>query len=141
VDSDAPFLAAAPAPSNSFNLIFKVYCINIFFLISVSLAARAQGGSHVCSVGARTHAFSTAGSACNELANRRRNSFPCKYMPSVLESADLRGYDLLHSSESGPVKGVMAPSQAEDETVWSFHESRSTFPLAANLVSGIVSNA
>ena len=34
------------------------------------------------------------------------------FMPSALESFDLRGYDLIVSSESGPAKGVLAPSTA-----------------------------
>src|SRR3979490_575295 len=34
------------------------------------------------------------------------------FMPSALESLDLRGYDLIISSESGPAKGVLAPSAA-----------------------------
>jgi glycosyltransferase involved in cell wall biosynthesis len=33
-------------------------------------------------------------------------------MPMALESLDLRGYDLVVSSESGPAKGVLAPSTA-----------------------------
>ena len=33
-------------------------------------------------------------------------------MPIALESFDLRGYDLIISSESGPAKGVLAPSSA-----------------------------
>jgi glycosyltransferase involved in cell wall biosynthesis len=33
-------------------------------------------------------------------------------MPSALESFDLRGYDRVVSSESGPAKGVLAPSHA-----------------------------
>ena len=33
-------------------------------------------------------------------------------MPIALESFDLRGYDLVISSESGPAKGVLAPSTA-----------------------------
>src|SRR5579862_217988 len=33
-------------------------------------------------------------------------------MPLALESFDLRGYDLIVSSESGPAKGVIAPSAA-----------------------------
>jgi glycosyltransferase involved in cell wall biosynthesis len=33
-------------------------------------------------------------------------------MPMALESFDLRGYDLIISSESGPAKGVVAPSTA-----------------------------
>jgi glycosyltransferase involved in cell wall biosynthesis len=33
-------------------------------------------------------------------------------MPMALESFDLRGYDLIVSSESGPAKGVIAPSNA-----------------------------
>ncbi len=33
-------------------------------------------------------------------------------MPMALESFDLRGYDLIVSSESGPAKGVLAPSAA-----------------------------
>jgi len=34
------------------------------------------------------------------------------FMPSALESFDLRGYDLIISSESGPAKGVLTPSTA-----------------------------
>ncbi len=34
------------------------------------------------------------------------------WMPMALESFDLRGYDLIVSSESGPAKGVIAPSNA-----------------------------
>src|SRR6476469_10562700 len=33
-------------------------------------------------------------------------------MPMALESFDLRGYDLVISSESGPAKGVLVPSSA-----------------------------
>lgn len=34
------------------------------------------------------------------------------FMPMALESFDLRGYDLVISSESGPAKGVLVPSTA-----------------------------
>ena len=33
-------------------------------------------------------------------------------MPLVLEQLDLREYDLIVSSESGPAKGIIAPSNA-----------------------------
>src|ERR1700676_5580899 len=33
-------------------------------------------------------------------------------MPMAIESLDLRGYDLVVSSESGPAKGVLVPSSA-----------------------------
>src|SRR5687767_9620198 len=33
-------------------------------------------------------------------------------MPMALEQIDLRGYDLVVSSESGPAKGVIAPADA-----------------------------
>src|SRR5258707_8577975 len=33
-------------------------------------------------------------------------------MPLALEQVDLRGYDLIISSESGPSKGIIAPSEA-----------------------------
>jgi len=33
-------------------------------------------------------------------------------MPMALEQLDLRGYDLIISSESGPAKGIIAPSDA-----------------------------
>src|ERR1700675_3817027 len=33
-------------------------------------------------------------------------------MPMALENLDLRGYDLVVSSESGPAKGVLVPSSA-----------------------------
>src|SRR5579871_4333666 len=36
-------------------------------------------------------------------------------MPMALESFDLRGYDLVVSSESGPAKGVILPSTRSEE--------------------------
>ena len=44
------------------------------------------------------------------LRKRYRSLLPL--MPMALESFDLRGYDLVVSSESGPAKGVIAPSTA-----------------------------
>jgi glycosyltransferase involved in cell wall biosynthesis len=46
----------------------------------------------------------------NPLRRWHRSLLPL--MPSALESFDLRGYDLVISSESGPAKGVLAPSTA-----------------------------
>jgi len=46
----------------------------------------------------------------NPLRRCYRSLLP--FMPSALESFDLRGYDLVISSESGPAKGVLAPSTA-----------------------------
>jgi glycosyltransferase involved in cell wall biosynthesis len=46
----------------------------------------------------------------NPLRRFHRSLLP--FMPSALESFDLRGYDLVISSESGPAKGVLAPSAA-----------------------------
>ena len=46
----------------------------------------------------------------NPLRRFYRSLLP--FMPSALESFDLRGYDLILSSESGPAKGVLAPSTA-----------------------------
>jgi glycosyltransferase involved in cell wall biosynthesis len=46
----------------------------------------------------------------NPLRRFHRSLLP--FMPSALESFDLRGYDLIISSESGPAKGVLAPSAA-----------------------------
>ncbi len=46
----------------------------------------------------------------NPLRRHYRALLP--WMPSALESFDLRGYDLIVSSESGPAKGVIAPSSA-----------------------------
>lgn len=46
----------------------------------------------------------------NPLKRFHRSLLP--FMPSALESLDLRGYDLVVSSESGPAKGVLAPSSA-----------------------------
>ena len=43
---------------------------------------------------------------------RKRYRSLLPLMPMALESFDLRGYDLIVSSESGPAKGVMAPSTA-----------------------------
>jgi glycosyltransferase involved in cell wall biosynthesis len=46
----------------------------------------------------------------NPLRRHYRSLLPL--MPMALESFDLRGYDLVISSESGPAKGVLAPSTA-----------------------------
>jgi glycosyltransferase involved in cell wall biosynthesis len=46
----------------------------------------------------------------NPLARFHRHTLPL--MPFALESFDLRGYDLVISSESGPAKGVMVSSNA-----------------------------
>jgi glycosyltransferase involved in cell wall biosynthesis len=46
----------------------------------------------------------------NPLRRQYRRLLP--FMPSALESFDLRGYDLVVSSESGPAKGVLAPATA-----------------------------
>jgi glycosyltransferase involved in cell wall biosynthesis len=56
----------------------------------------------------RSHTVSA--SYLNPLRKRHRSLLP--FMPSALESFDLRGYDLVISSESGPAKGVLAPSTA-----------------------------
>jgi glycosyltransferase involved in cell wall biosynthesis len=45
----------------------------------------------------------------NPLRRHYRNLLPM--MPSALESFDLRGYDLVISSESGPAKGVLTQSR------------------------------
>jgi glycosyltransferase involved in cell wall biosynthesis len=44
----------------------------------------------------------------NPLRRHYRKLLPL--MPSALESFDLRGYDLVISSESGPAKGIIAPT-------------------------------
>ena len=49
-----------------------------------------------------------AASFLNPLRRRYRSLLPL--MPMALESFDLRGYDLVVSSESGPAKGVLTPS-------------------------------
>jgi glycosyltransferase involved in cell wall biosynthesis len=49
-------------------------------------------------------------SPLNRLRRWHRSMLPL--MPMALESFDLRGYDLIVSSESGPAKGVIAPSDA-----------------------------
>jgi glycosyltransferase involved in cell wall biosynthesis len=46
----------------------------------------------------------------NPLRRHYRSLLPL--MPMALESFDLRGYDLILSQESGPAKGVLAPSTA-----------------------------
>ena len=46
----------------------------------------------------------------NPLRRHYRSLLPL--MPVALEGFDLRGYDLIVSSESGPAKGVLAPSTA-----------------------------
>jgi glycosyltransferase involved in cell wall biosynthesis len=49
-------------------------------------------------------------SALNSFQRFHRHMLPL--MPAALESLDLRGYDLIISSESGPAKGVITPSRA-----------------------------
>lgn len=49
-------------------------------------------------------------SVLNSFQRFHRHMLPL--MPIALESLDLRGYDLIISSESGPAKGVIAPSRA-----------------------------
>jgi glycosyltransferase involved in cell wall biosynthesis len=56
----------------------------------------------------RSH--SVTASYLNPLRGFHRSMLP--FMPSALESFDLRGYDLVISSESGPAKGVLTPSTA-----------------------------
>ncbi len=56
----------------------------------------------------RRHKITT--SFLNPLRRWHRSLLPL--MPLALESFDLRGYDLIVSSESGPAKGVIAPSTA-----------------------------
>jgi glycosyltransferase involved in cell wall biosynthesis len=46
----------------------------------------------------------------NPMRRWHRNLLPL--MPMALEAFDLRGYDLIVSSESGPAKGVLAPASA-----------------------------
>jgi glycosyltransferase involved in cell wall biosynthesis len=46
----------------------------------------------------------------NPLRRWHRNLLPL--MPAALETLDLRGYDLVVSSESGPAKGVIVPTSA-----------------------------
>src|SRR5437764_2812898 len=54
----------------------------------------------------RRHQIRT--SFLNPLRRAHRSLLPL--MPMALESFDLRGYDLVVSSESGPAKGVITPS-------------------------------
>ena len=56
----------------------------------------------------RRHKITT--SFLNPLRRGYRSLLPL--MPLALESFDLRGYDLVVSSESGPAKGVMTPASA-----------------------------
>ena len=56
----------------------------------------------------RSHAVRA--SYLNPFRRFHRSLLP--FMPSALESFDLRGYDLIVSSESGPAKGVLASSTA-----------------------------
>ena len=46
----------------------------------------------------------------SESAARATTARCCRLMPMALESFDLRGYDLVVSSESGPAKGVITSS-------------------------------
>jgi glycosyltransferase involved in cell wall biosynthesis len=64
-------------------------------------------------------------------------------MPLALEQLDLRGYDLVISSESGPAKGIIAPSDAVHvcychtpmRYIWNmYHDYRSNAGWAARLM-------
>jgi glycosyltransferase involved in cell wall biosynthesis len=64
-------------------------------------------------------------------------------MPLALEQLDLRGYDLVISSESGPSKGIIAPSDALHvcychtpmRYIWNmYHEYRSSAGLMTRLM-------
>jgi glycosyltransferase involved in cell wall biosynthesis len=61
-------------------------------------------------VSAAIRARRVTASFLNPLRRSYRSLLPL--MPMALESFDLRGYDLIVSSESGPAKGVLAPSSA-----------------------------
>jgi glycosyltransferase involved in cell wall biosynthesis len=61
-------------------------------------------------VSATIRARRVTASFLNPLRRHYRSLLPL--MPMALESFDLRGYDLIVSSESGPAKGVLAPSAA-----------------------------
>ena len=61
-------------------------------------------------VSAAIRARKVTASFLNPLRRGYRSLLPL--MPVALESFDLRGYDLIVSSESGPAKGVLAPSSA-----------------------------
>jgi hypothetical protein len=63
-------------------------------------------------------------------------------MPLALEQLDLRGYDLVISSESGPAKGIIAPSDAVHvcychtpmRYIWNmYHDYRSSAGWIASL--------
>jgi glycosyltransferase involved in cell wall biosynthesis len=56
------------------------------------------------------HRHRIVASYLDPLRRWHRNLLPL--MPMALEAFDLRGYDLIVSSESGPAKGVLAPSTA-----------------------------
>src|SRR5216684_2700090 len=64
-------------------------------------------------------------------------------MPLALEQLDLRGYDLIISSESGPAKGIIAPSDAVHvcychtpmRYIWNmYHDYRSGAGLVTRLM-------
>ena len=64
-------------------------------------------------------------------------------MPLALEQLDLRGYDLIISSESGPAKGIIAPSEALHvcychtpmRYIWNmYHDYRKSAGLVARLM-------
>jgi len=64
-------------------------------------------------------------------------------MPLALEQLDLRGYDLIISSESGPAKGIIAPSDALHvcychtpmRYIWNmYHDYRSSAGLVTRLM-------
>ena len=59
----------------------------------------------------RSHRVTTTFVSSLPLATRNYQSY-LPLMPLALEQLDLRGYDLIISSESGPAKGIVAPVDA-----------------------------
>ena len=64
--------------------------------------------SDPANLSATTRSHRITASFLNPLRRHYRSLLPL--MPMALESFDLRGYDLVVSSESGPAKGVITPS-------------------------------
>src|SRR6266581_6947686 len=64
----------------------------------------------------------------NPLRRHYRALLP--FMPMALEHFDLRGYDLVVSSESGPAKGVLVPSGARDRKSTRLNSSHPSISYA-----------
>jgi glycosyltransferase involved in cell wall biosynthesis len=96
----------------------------------------------------RSHRITTSFVSRLPFATKRYRSY-LPFMPLATEQFDLRGYDLIISSESGPAKGVIAPPHALHicychspmRYVWNmFHDYRDASGWLTKLIMPVVAH-